>query len=163
MLLSTRQNRPKTLHGALPRFLRKNVMNVLSALLAPVLLTLSCSVQANDGPIVGEFGHNFTAKKNDPVWSIRRTATGLSILLHGDGTVVAAAIASDIQKQQFWDKMGWESNPHSSTCVAFPGAMLCHVPTTTRSKIFDLKDCRTGYFYFDSILGLLQVEKVGAK
>lgn len=115
---------------------------------------------ADETHLVGKFGHAYTNNRSEPVWSITKNQKQFTIFQYGDKSKFSAQLASSKQKQEFWSKMFWDSNLSAqATCLISQETMICHIDSATRKNIPDLQSNQTDFFYYDPMVGLMEIKK----
>lgn len=111
----------------------------------------------------GVYGHAFTGKRNDAVWTVQRSTAGIyQVLQHGDDSRMAGKVLDDAARLRFWQKMDWpQATVSVAQCLQFGDDMICHVPQPQRRQIVWLADNRSDYFYYDTMAGVMEVHRIG--
>mgnify|MGYP001214511719 CR=1 FL=1 len=124
------------------------------------LASFSCSAQAN--LLVGKFGHGYSKLKGTPVWEVTMTGNQLNLVtLNAEEPTQPTHELSDAERRRLWQAMWWpEETSITATCVGNSKEVLCHVPSQTRSNIGGLKSQTSNYFYFDPIVGLMEIMRI---
>jgi hypothetical protein len=116
---------------------------------------------AGKDPIFGEFGHRYTKKRNEPVWTIREVAGRLTMKTHGDESESQIHRLSPSERSAFWEKMWWLGSSHEhASCAGNSQQLLCFVPANARATEPYLKAMKSDYFYYDRMAGVMEVEKI---
>ena len=124
---------------------------------------LSAAVQAQTSTISGSFGHAFTGKANEAVWTVKANGATPLLVTVGAKTSVKAFVLTKEQRKDLWDKLSFDSSTGSfeqADCIATSEEYICNVPQKSRALISDLKDRKSDFFHFDSFGGLMEINKV---
>lgn len=135
--------------------------SIFAVLLISFMFTLA---SADQNILVGKYGHAYTAQDNTPVWTIKEEKGKFTIFQYGDNSKQFATIATEQQKQSFWEKMFWE--PTSSTnamCIINKESIFCHFTDELPKQVPDLVSYQSNYFYYDITLGLMEIKMLKAK
>lgn len=152
-------------------------------LLAPLW---ACAGPAGER-LSGRYGHDYTQSAGDPVWVVSQDADGWHALTPGDGELSDAYRIAPAARAAFWDAMAWpadtaaaadclswgermptlsdlldEKPPPSDPQETYGSSVLCHVPSEARAGIDTLADQASDWFYYDPMLGLMQINRLGA-
>lgn len=137
-------------------------MNRPRIIMTSLLFAASAFCLADNNPLVGQFGHDFTRRKDEPAWEIKKDGAQYQLRSVAPGETAQAAHAlSDAERRKFWQTMSWpEDTSAAAQCVGDSEHMLCFVPAATRQKIDWLKSNKSDYFYYDQAAGVMQAQKV---
>lgn len=125
------------------------------------LLLLTASTTAQASLPIGAFGHEFTATKNAPVWSVRTQAGTYNVLSYGDGKKKSAHVLTRDERKAFWSKMAWTPSSHENAeCIGNRLETICYVPPKTRQLIPALQSQVSDFFHFDKIGGIMEIQKI---
>ncbi|HZX30103.1 MAG TPA: hypothetical protein VFF03_02010 [Rhodocyclaceae bacterium] len=110
--------------------------------------------------LTGIYSHNYTAKKNEPVWSIKAKNNAFTLTTHGENGQSRLQTLTDSEIREFWEKMGWEEEfAKGVECIGNAGDIFCKVPAKTKNGISWLRENKSDYFHFDKIGGLMEIKK----
>jgi len=130
--------------------LRINKLALVASLILPVYTHASS--------LVDVFGHNFTGRKNDPVWTVKQESGHFTLITHGDGSTSPLRVLSKAEITRFWKKMLWEQeSSKKAECLGSRDEILCFVPTQSRKSIPYLEDNTSDYFYYDKMAGIMEI------
>lgn len=130
--------------------LRINKLALVASLILPIYTHASS--------LVGVFGHNFTGRKNDPVWTVKQEPGHFTLITHGDGSTSPLRVLSKAEITRFWKKMLWEQeSSKKAECLGNRDEILCFVPTQSRKSIPWLEDNTSDYFYYDKMAGIMEI------
>jgi hypothetical protein len=125
------------------------------------LLLLTASTTAQASLPVGTFGHEFTAIKNAPVWSVRTQAGTYNVLSYGGGIKKSAHVLTRDERIAFWSEMAWTPGSHEDAeCIGNTLETICYVPTKTRKLIPALQSQASDFFHFDKTGGIMEIQKI---
>ena len=131
--------------------------------IAGLLATMMAHAQAN--PVVGTFGHDYTEKTNEPVWTVSSAGQQIKLKSHGGGPTVKVTILSREQRKALWDALAFDSDTGSfaqAECVGGGAEYICHVPMAARAGIPELKTQKSDFFHYDRAGGLMEIRKIAA-
>ena len=129
------------------------------ALLAAFSFSLFSFAQSN--PLVGVFGHNFSSKKNTPVWTVKEGKVDFQLHFHGDGSVTSVKTSSLDDRKKFWAAMWWSSDTYANArCLGNSAEILCFVPKADRLREPGLRDLGSDFFHYDRIGGVMEVNRI---
>jgi hypothetical protein len=130
-----------------------------------ILLLLACislTAFAEPSRLPGVYGHDFTTKKADAVWTVKQRGDAFEVKRHGDGSVASGKSLSAEQRKEFWEKMWWESDAYmKAECLGAEDDVFCFVPAPERAKESWLKDYTSNYFHYDPAGGLIEMRRIG--
>ena len=140
-------------------------MNMSKYCLGALLVAVSMNACADAQVLLGDFGHDSTATKNKPVWTIRRTSAGLlEVFWHSNGRSESVKVTSDEEKHAFWEKMWWDSDSYKgATCLSSMESIICYVPPEIRKNTDWIRNHKSDYFRFDGFAGVMEIEKIKAQ
>jgi len=123
------------------------------------LLTLPICAYASS--LVGVFGHNYTERKNDPVWTVKQESGHFTLTTHGDGSTSLLKSLSGSEIKIFWKKMLWEQKTsEKAECLGNRDEIMCFVPMQSRKGIPWLADNKSDYFYYDEMAGVMEINLI---
>lgn len=154
-----------------------------AGLLAPLW---ACAGPAGER-LSGRYGHDYTQPADEPVWAISQDADGWHALTLGDGERSVARRIGPAARAAFWDAMAWpadtaatadclswgermpalsdlldEETPPTDPRGSYGTSVLCHVPGEARAGIDTLAGNASDWFYYDPMLGLMQINRLDA-
>ncbi len=132
----------------------------LHPIFTPLLFsTIFTIASADQNILIGKYGHAYTAQENTPVWAIKEQKGKFTIFQYGDNSKQFATIATEQQKQSFWKKMLWEpTSSTNATCILSKESIFCHFTDDARKQVAYLSSYQTNYFYYDTMLGLMEIK-----
>ncbi|MDR2876066.1 MAG: hypothetical protein LBV44_09100 [Methylobacillus sp.] len=124
------------------------------------MASFACAAQSD--LLVGEFGHEFTKKPGTPVWAITGSNNQYWLDSLGDEEPPAPAHEySESERRKFWGRMLWsEETSAAARCIGNDAELICYVPPKTRSAIDWLKNRQSDYFYYDTMMGVMEIQKL---
>jgi hypothetical protein len=129
------------------------------------LYALAGAACAQTDPLVGSFTHDFTRPKNQSVWTVKKTAAVWQVRVHGSNETLHARRASDGEKAAFWEQVWWPAGKaNDAQCLRIEGqlqGLMCYVQSSIRADVSDLSKNKSDYFYFDSMGGLMEIQRKG--
>jgi hypothetical protein len=135
--------------------------SIFTILLISFMFTVA---SADQNILVGKYGHAYTAQENTPVWAIQEKKGKFTIYQYGDNSHQSASIATEQQKQSFWDKMFWEPTTSlNAMCIMNKESIICHFTDEERKQIPDIASYQSNYFYYDTLLGLMEIKMLKTK
>ena len=129
----------------------------------PLLIFIAAlvSLPAASAPPTGQFGHGYTSKQNDVVWTVRKSSSTYELVTHGDESVAAAHPLTLEERKAFWKKMWWQSDSFSkASCLGNHSELLCHVPARSRKSDADLKGMQSDFFHYDPVGGVIEAKRI---
>ena len=128
--------------------------------LALGVASFACSAQAD--LFVGKFGHEYTSPEGTPVWEIKRNNGQYQFdILNDEDPSQSAHEFSENERRKFWKTMLWpEEGSIPASCVGNAERVMCYVTPQVRSRTDWLKDNKSNYFYYDQLLGVMEVQKL---
>jgi len=137
----------------------------MKRILAVILLSaMTTAVSANPDSVVGQFTHDFTLPKNQPVWTVKKTGTTWQVLFHGSNETLSAKQVDEAGKAAFWEQMWWPSDKaKDAQCLSIEGkwqGMMCYVHGNARAEVSDLARNGSDYFYYDPLGGLKEIRRI---
>lgn len=135
----------------------------------------------------GHYGHHASDPVYQPVWQIEREGDGWQASTLADGEHSPAQELPAEGRRAFWEKMGWppgtsaaadcitwgeappslldaldslEAGAAPAPAAAYGNALLCHVSADTRANIDWLAGNADDWFYYDPIVGVMEVRRV---
>ncbi|UXY14559.1 hypothetical protein N8I74_14700 [Chitiniphilus purpureus] len=127
---------------------------VAAILIAPVL--------ALADPPLGVFGHQFTEREGEPVWTIEQeSADVFTLFVHGDSLGWRLDRLDSDEIKSFWRKMGWPQGAvHHASCIGDGESVFCHMPANARRRIPWLAENKSDYFYYDTMAGVMEIRLI---
>ncbi|SFZ72039.1 hypothetical protein [Chitinimonas taiwanensis] len=131
----------------------------IKAIFSSIVALCAVSVHSKE-LLLGNFGHAFTGKESDIVWSIRAKGSIYEILFHGDNSKATAQQLSDKAVAKLWKKLDWpEITTAGVVCLGVKEDFFCYVPQEQRKKISWIADNKSDYFNYSSMGGVMEIHK----
>lgn len=140
---------------------RKKRPDLKRILAACVWLAFSATTLAQSKLFQGSFGHEYTAKKNEAVWTIDFEPKSIVLITHGYQSKATLHELTKAEKDAFWKRMMWPaSSGTQARCVGNAEDLFCYVPMTERQEISWLQENRSDYFYYSQMAGVMEVTRI---
>ena len=134
----------------------------------------------------GDYGHDATHDADEVVWRVQEAGDAWRLTSTGDGEVVDAHRLGERGRVAFWTRMGWPvDSSQDADCLSWgekPASLedlfadapasrtatgddyglgvLCHVPSPARARIDWLSGNGSDWFYYDAMLGVMEVRRL---
>ncbi len=126
------------------------------------IAALACQSVSASEILVGSFGHEFTRKNGDVVWTIRPKGNAYELHALGDNSKSTIKPMSSKAINDFWRKMLW---PASTTigvsCLENTEDVFCYVPRDQQEKIDWISGNKSRFFYYSTMAGIMEINKIG--
>jgi len=126
------------------------------------LFVALCATSAHSSELLlGNFGHEFTGKKGETVWSIRATGSSYELFSLGGNFKTGLQPLSKAAVAALWKELLWpQATTAGVVCLGNDEDIFCHVPQNQRKKIDWLAGNKSNYFFYSAMGGVMEIKRL---